>query len=180
MSAFDLQARLRKEFEEVKKGINPKVTSEVEAVVVLSGESGGSTPGIFLKDTEKRTNYGIGMYKKIKKMGANPVLVLNGTDSQNRLMQKMAKEAGVEKTKLIKNPDYPKASTDTQLAGVANLNFQKIAIITHAWHGVRVKINAEKILPKKMSFYLFLMDREKISKEDIDTEVEKIQKYLGS
>lgn len=170
--------KLLEEFIQLQKEKNPKITSDIEAVVVLSGESRDPALNTDLKDTEERLAEGIKIYKEIKALGGFPTLILNGTDPQNIFMENEAKENVIHKLMIIKNPRYPRASTDTQMKGLTNLNFKKIAIVTHAWHGVRVRLNAIKRLPKDISFNLFLLSRNNINDADIEMEIEKIQRYL--
>lgn len=169
--------QLQGEFEKVKKEKNPKITKDFEAVVILSGESGDPANPTNLDDTEERTQAGIEIFKKIKKLGSNPTLILNGTDAQNGLMEKNAKKEKVDNLQLIKNLPVPNISTLTQFQGLKNKFFKKIVIVTHAYHGPRVKKYAKKYLPKNCRYQLFLLDRDKISQNLIREEIEKILRY---
>lgn len=173
-------ARQLKAFNNIKKTKDPKISPDIDAVVVLSGESGGSVPGTYQHDTQERVNFGIALFKKIEKLGRSPTFILSGTNHQNILMKKMAKNAGINKIVLIKNLPYPFASTDTQIKGLAKLHFTKLAIVTHAWHGVRTKLTAEKRLPRNVFFQLFLLERNKINNSDLESEIGKIQKYFSN
>ena len=97
MSLKNIKSKLLSEFREIAKEKNPKVTANIEAVVVLSGESGDPDLETNLTDTEERTEEGVRIFKKIKKVGGNPVLVITGTHFQNKLMLKLAKKAGIKK-----------------------------------------------------------------------------------
>lgn len=177
MLSKNSKSELLEEFEKVKKGKNLKITKDFEAVVVLSGESGDPAYPTKLKDTEERIQAGIEIFKKIQKLGGNPTLVLNGTDAQNELMKKNAKKEKVDNLQLIKNPPIPNVSTLTQFQGMKSLFFKKIALVTHAYHGPRVKRYAKKYLPKNCQYQFFLLDRDKISQNLIREEIEKILKY---
>lgn len=171
-------SNLRAEFEKVKKGNNPDISLDIDAVVVLSGESAGSSPGIYESDTEERVTFAVSIYREIEKLGGFPQLVLNGTKFQNKAIKKIAELSGVKNIMFIENPPFPKASTDTQIQGLAKLNFKKIAIVTHAYHGPRARITVLKWLPKKVFFDLFLLDRKNMKADDIEREIEKIKRYF--
>lgn len=177
MLSSNLYKGLIREFDEVKRGKNPQVTSDLEAVVVLSGESSGSTPGVYSDDTEQRTALGIRIYKMISRLGGFCFLLLNGTDIQNQKMQKLAKDSGVEKIMLIENPPFPAAATETQFIGMKKLNFKKLAIVTHAYHAPRTILTAKKIIPK-VSCKMFLLDRRFMKIAEIDSEINKILRYF--
>lgn len=179
MSSKNIKSRLLSEFRQIAKGKDPKVSSAIEAVIILSGESGGAVLGNRVGDTEQRTNYAIKIFKQIKASGGVPTLVINGNDVQNKLMARLAKRSGVAEIVYIKNPSYPRASTDTQMKGLAKLNFKKVAIVTHAWHGCRTKMTALKRLPKNIFFNLFLVNRKNMDQNDIDEEIEKMSKYFN-
>jgi hypothetical protein len=179
MSLKNVKSKLLLEFKQVTKEKDPKVFSAIEAVVILSGESAGAVAGNRIGDTEQRTNYAIKIFKQIKALGGFPTLVLNGTDVQNKLMAKLARRAGVFNIVYIKNPPFPRASTDTQMKGLAKLNFKKVAIITHGRHSLRANMTALKRLPKNTAFSLFLVDRKKMDQNDINEEIEKIIKYFN-
>lgn len=177
MSSTNLKSKLFKEFKELEKGKNPEITADIEAVVVLSGESGDPENPTKLKDTEERIQLGIKIFKKVRELGGNPTLILNGTGTQNILMTKIAEKEKVEKILTIKNPSVPAASTLTQFQGLKNLHFAKIALVTHAYHSPRVKRYAAKYLSKDCVFHIFLLDRDKMTQTQITEEIEKIIKY---
>ena len=177
MLSKNSKSELLEEFEKVKRDKNSKITKDIEAVVILSGESGDPDYQTKLHDTEERTQFAIQIFKKIKKLGGSPILVLNGTNAQNNLMAKIAKSYGVKKNLTIKNPPVPRVSTLTQFQGLKNLRFAKIAIVTHAYHNPRVKRYTKKYLPKNCQSQLFLLDRDKISRNQIQQEFEKILRY---
>ncbi len=178
MSSSDLKSKLSLEFEEVVQGKNPEITADIEAIVVLSGESRDPAIKTKLYDTEERLAEGIRIYKEVEWLGGSPILVLNGTDPQNVFMEDESRKNGILRIKTIKNPSVPSASTDTQLKGLQKFNFRKVAIVTHAYHGVRTRMNALKRLPNSMNFELFLLNRGGVKDEDIEMEIEKIKKYL--
>lgn len=179
MSSTDFVNKLLSEYKEIENGKNPAVTADIDAVVVLSGESAGVVPSIYKNDTEERTETGIEIYKQIEKLGGKCHLLIDGTDVQNKKMSAMAKAAGVGNILPVLNPPYPAASTETQFRGLLNLNFKKLAIVTHAYHGVRAKLAAAKYLPGDVSFELFLIGRGEMIKEQKENEIKKIQKYFN-
>ena len=178
MSLKNTKSKLLSEFREIAKEKNPKVTANIEAVVVLSGESGDPDLETNLTDTEERTKEGLRIIEEIKKRRGSPVLILTGTNAQNKLMLKLAKKAGIKKIEMLKNiPRVPLASTFDQFKQLKKTNFKKIAIVTHAYHGPRVLRYTTKYLVKNFQFYLFLIERNKMTCDLIDEEVEKIIKY---
>lgn len=179
MLSADLQKRLEKEFDEVKKGTNTKITSDIEAVVVLSGESRDPAIKTTFHDTEERLEEGIKIYKKIQALGGSPTLVLNGTDPQNIFMENESRQQKVDKIITVKNPPFPLASTKTQFEGLQDLDFEKIAIVTHAYHGPRTFRYAKKMLPNNYGFNLFLIARDKIDQSQIQKEIKKITEYAS-
>jgi len=66
MLSADLQKKLMDEFDVVEKGRNPKITSDIEAIVVLSGESLDPAIKTDLHDTEERLAEGIRIYQGIQ------------------------------------------------------------------------------------------------------------------
>lgn len=178
MPSTNIRSKLLLEFREVAREKNPIVTADIEAVVVLSGESGDPNHKTNLTDTEERTKEGLRIFKEIKKIGGNPVLILTGTHAQNKLMLKLAKKEGIKKIKMLENiPLVPLASTFDQFRELKKIHFKKIAIVTHAYHGPRVLRYATEYLVKNCQFYLFLISRNKMINDLIDEEVEKIIKY---
>lgn len=178
MSLKNIKSKLLLEFRESARGKNPKVIADIEAVVVLSGESGDPALATDLQDTQERTLAGIKIYKAVSKAGGNPMLVLTGTNSQNKLMLKLAKEKGITKITMLENiPPVPLASTFDQFRQLKKMQFKKIAIVTHAYHGPRVLRYAKKYLAKNCQFYLFLIGRGKMTNDFIEEEVAKIVKY---
>ena len=97
MSLKNTKSKLLSEFREIAKEKNPKVTANIEAVVVLSGESGDPDLETNLTDTEERTKESLRIIEEIKKRRGSPVLILTGTNAQNKLMLKLAKKAGIKK-----------------------------------------------------------------------------------
>jgi len=179
MLSADLQKKLMDEFDVVEKGRNPKITSDIEAIVVLSGESLDPAIKTDLHDTEERLAEGIRIYQGIQKLEGSPILVLNGTDPQNIFMEAEAKRRAVDKVMIVKNPSYPAASTKTQIEGLKKLKFKKIAIVTHAYHGPRVLRYARKFFLNNCKFTLFLIARDKINKNQVQQEIEKIIEYAS-
>lgn len=179
MSSSDSKSRLSLEFAEVAQGKNPEITADIEAVVVLSGESRDPAIKTKLYDTEERLAEGIRIYKEVERLGGSPTLVLNGTDSQNIFMSGKSRENGVTKMETIKNPPVPEASTKTQLEGIRNLNFKMVALVTHAYHGPRTFRCINKYLPKKSPVKLFLIGRDKINRSGIQEEIKKIIEYTS-
>jgi|SRR3990167_2422655 len=177
MLSADLQKKLEEEFNEVKKGTNPEITSNIDAVVVLSGESRDPEIKTNLRDTEERLAEGIRIYKKIKKLGGSPTLILNGTDPQNAFMEEESRKQGIHRVIIIKNPPYPLASTKTQVEGIKDFKFKKMAIITHAYHGPRSRRYINKFLSGQDA-PLFLVNRNKMSKGEIKIEMQKIKEYF--
>ncbi len=177
MLSRNLKNKFRLEYDKIRQEKDPEITTDIEAVVVLSGES--QDPAIMTKwhDTEDRTSFGIEIYKKVIKLGGLCKLLLNGTDIQNLMMQKIAKDADVENMVLVKNPPFPIASTKTQLQALAKLNYKNIAIVTHSYHAPRVALTAAKITPK-ISISMFLLGRKDIKKGEIEREINKIKMYF--
>src|SRR3990167_10547475 len=171
----DLQKKLIDEFNKVKLEKNPKVTQDIEAVVVLSGESRDPAVKTDLHDTEERLAEGIRIYKKIQELGGSTTLILNGTDPQNIFMEKEARKKGIVKIITIKNPPFPIASTKTQILGIKNLQYKNVIIITHAYHGPRAFRYAIKYLDKNCEFRLFLLCRDKIEKKQLQEEIKKTE-----
>lgn len=166
------------EFDRIKKGRDPNITPDIEAVVVLSGESADPLLKTPLKDTEARTLKGVKVFQRITRIGGSPTLVLNGTKSQIKVMRRIAKAKGINNIDYIINPDVPFASTFTQIEGMRKLNYKKIAIATHAFHAMRTTINARAIFHPSVYFELFLIGRNEMSSMNVKNEVKKIQRYL--
>jgi len=66
MLSADLQKKLMDEFDVVEKGRNPKITSDIEAIVVLSGESLDPAIKTDLHDTEERLAEGFRSLKALQ------------------------------------------------------------------------------------------------------------------
>lgn len=179
MSSTDLANKILSEYKEIENGKNPAVSAEIDAIIVLSGESAGAVSSIYKNDTEERIEIGIDIYNQVEKLGGKCHLLIDGTDVQNKKMDYMAKAAGVGNILPVLNPPYPVASTETQFRGLLNLHYKKLAIVTHAYHGVRAKLAAKKYLPGDVSFELFLIGRGKMTKEQKESEIKKIQKYFN-
>jgi len=173
----DLQKKLTDEFDKVKLEKNPKVTQDIEAVVVLSGESQDPAIKTGLHDNEERLAEGIRIYKKVVDLGGFPTLILNGTHPQNAFMEEESRKQKIDKIIAVKNPPYPKASTKTQIQGIMNLSFKKMAIVTHAYHGPRSRRYTNKFLSGRDA-PLFLVNRNKMSKGEIKIEMQKIKEYF--
>lgn len=178
MLSKDIKDKITKEFRDLENGDNPQVTADIEAVVVLSGESGDPANKTDLLDTQERCEYGIEVYKKIKTAGGRPLLVLNGTEPQNKLMAKIAKQNEVFDSITIINPAFPRASTLTQFKRMKKFGFKKIAVITHAYHAVRVKFTSKSVLPRECTVLLFLLGRKAIDEDIKSTEMKKIERYF--
>lgn len=174
----DNKKALLEEFNLIRTGKDPELSSDFEAVVILSGESLDSNIKTDLHDTEERTFYAIKIFKKILDNGGSPTFVVNGTDNQNTLIANIAKKNGISKVLLVKNPKVPFASTETQAYGFLKLRFKKIAVVTHAYHGARTRLHLIKNLPRNVKFKLFLYDRREMKVEDINREIEKINRYF--
>ena len=177
MLSADLQIKLTDEFNKVKLGKNPKVTQDIEAILVLSGESQDPAVKTHLPDTEERLSEGISIYKKVQALGGSPTLILNGTDPQNAFMKEESRKQGIHRVIIIKNPPYPLASTKTQVEGIKDFKFTKMAIITHAYHGPRTRRYINKFLSGQ-DILLFLINRNKMSKGEIKIEMQKIKEYF--
>ena len=177
MSLKNTRSKLLAEFKTIEKGKNPRLDRSIEAIVVLSGESLDPKIKTDLLDTETRLLAGIKIYRKIEKLGGKPVLVINGTDDQNRTMVNVAKESGITNIEQVKNPPYPKASTLTQIKGLRSLNFKKILLVNHAEGGPRTARYTKKLLQNSCKCELYLINRKRMSREQIDEEIGKIIKY---
>lgn len=178
MHLTNIKSKLLAEFRAISKGKNPKITTDIEAVVVLSGESGDPDFKTNLNDTEERTRTGVKIIETIKKRGGNPVLIITGTPAQNKFMFKLAKNAGIKKIKNLKNiPSVPLGSTLDQFKELIKLDLKKIAIVTHAYHGPRVLRYAAKYLDKNCQFYLFLLARNAMTGNLTEEEIKKIIRY---
>lgn len=177
MSLKNIKNKLLSEFEKIKQGKNPKITADVEAVVVLSGESRDPAIKIDLHDTEERLAEGIRIYNEIKKQGSPPTLIVNGTDPQNIFMKNESRKQRIGKIVTMKNPPYPKASTKTQFEAIEHLKFKKMAIVIHAAYGPRTRRYIDKFMNGR-EVLLFLIGRDKMRKSEIEIEIEKIQKYF--
>lgn len=173
-----IDKNLLAEFETIKKGKNPKITADMEAVVVLSGESGDPDLTTELHDTEERMLAGIKIFKAVSKSGGNPVLILTGTSAQNKLMKQLAHQQNIKNIFTLKNiPPVPAVSTYDQFRELGKLPFKKIGIVTHAYHGPRSRRYAKKYLPRGCQSELLLIGRDKIDSNQIQEETKKIIKY---
>src|SRR3989344_205187 len=95
MSLTNIPSKIRAEFESIKKGKNPKITADIEAVVVLSGESGDPITENGSYDTQERMRLGVKIFKTIQQIGGRPALIVAGTEHQNRMMLKLARRKGI-------------------------------------------------------------------------------------
>lgn len=177
MLSSNLYKGLIREFNKVERGENPQVTGNIEAVVVLSGESQDPAIKTTWHDTEERLAEGIAIYKQVVNLGGSPTLILNGTNPQNAFMEKEAKLREIGKIMTIKNPPYPMASTKTQFQGLSGLGFHKMIIIIHADYGPRTMRYIDKFL-KDIDVKLFLIGRDKMKKSEMQVEIEKILEYF--
>src|SRR3989344_2330215 len=179
MSLTNIPSKIRAEFESVKKGKNPKITSDIEAVVVLSGESGDPITEDGSFDTQERMRLGVKIYKTIQQIGGKPELIVAGTEHQNQLTLKLAKKNGIEQASIVKGiPPAPYASTLDQFKQLKT-DRKHLAIVTHAIHGPRTLRYAIKYLLKNTEFKIFLIGRRSMEKSAIDSELSKIQTYAG-
>ncbi|MCR4324846.1 MAG: YdcF family protein [Candidatus Curtissbacteria bacterium] len=176
---LEVENKLKQEFESVRNSVDPKIDAGIEAVAILSGESGDPALKTNLRDTEQRTAYGLTIYKKLASFSSRgPKLVLTGTEAQNDLMRKLAKNIDSSNViKLSNMPPVPLISTLDQFKELGKLNFKKLAIVTHAYHGPRSARYARKYLGKK-DYEFFLLDRRGMNPEEIKSEIGKIIKYF--
>jgi hypothetical protein len=177
MSLKSTPDQIEIEFESVRKGKNPEIASDIEAIVVLSGESGDFELETELHDTEERTRYATKIFKKISRLGGSPVLIVDGTDSQNLMMEKMARKAGILSVTQIINPPVPIASTLTQFEGLQKLKFRKLVLITEGYHAPRVLRYAKQYLSNNIKFQLFVIHRNFDKKMQAE-EIKKIKTYF--
>lgn len=173
----NIRNKLLFEFEEVSRGRNPRITKDVEAVVILSGDSGDPAIKTKIHDTEQRTLFGIKLFKKISSLNRKVVLILSGTKPQLDIMMNLSRINRIEKMKPIPTKAFPKASTLTQIHDLMRLPYRKIAFVTHAYHGPRTLRYIKKFYPEGEA-QLFLFDRNKITKQKVTEEIRKISKYF--
>lgn len=173
-----IENKISLEFKAVEQGKNPDTSADIEAVVVLSGESRDPAIKTKLHDTEERLTEGIRIYKEVERLGGSPTLVLNGTDTQNAFMKKESVKHGFTKIMVVKNPPFPEASTKTQILGLVKLSIKNLAIVIHAFVGPRTIRYVRKYLDD-FKVKLFLIDRGKINQIQIRKEIKKIAKYAS-
>lgn len=169
--------RISAEFESVKAAKNPKITADIEAVVVLSGESGDPITENDSFDTEERMRLGMRIYKKIHQFGGKTELIVTGTEHQNHMMSRLARRNGIRQVTFLKGiPPAPFASTLDQFKQLKT-DKNILAIVTHAYHAPRVSRYINQYLPQK-EIKLYLIKRRGITKNQISEELNKIEQYF--
>lgn len=178
MLSKNIKSKLLKEFADIQNSVNAPVSKDIDAVVVLSGESADPQTENDSFDTQQRTIEGIKIYKEIKKMGGKPTLVLTGTMPQNKIMIDLAFMHGVKRIeKLTGIPRPPLASTLIQFKQLRTLKVKSAVIVTHATHGPRVSRYAVKYWNHNSRFQLYLLNRRPMRGSLIKSEVKKIEIY---
>jgi len=178
MLSENIKSKLLKEFKVLKGFKNPRVSKEIDAVVVLTGDSTDPLTEDGSFDTQKRLKTGLRIYRRIEKLGGRPTLILTGTKPQNEIMLEIVKKNKIDRViKLPNIPRPPLASTLIQIKQLKKLKNKNMMIVTHAVHGPRTYRYVLKHLSSKSKFALFLIDREAMKTSQIKSETERIYAY---
>src|SRR3989344_6691024 len=178
MLSENIKSKLLKEFKVLKGFKNPRVSKEIDAVVVLTVDSTDPLTEDGSFDTQKRLKTGLRIYRRIEKLGGRPTLILTGTKPQNEIMLEIVKKNKIDRViKLPNIPRPPLASTLIQIKQLKKLKNKNMMIVTHAVHGPRTYRYVLKHLSSKSKFALFLIDREAMKTSQIKSETERIYAY---
>lgn len=176
MNEKSVRKKLEREYQNLRQE-KYSLPASIGSIIILSGESKDPKNVEFAgqRDTEQRLAKGVDLYNSKGNWATK--LVLNGTPEQNSWMFGEATRLGVDTKNIIfvDNPEYPQASTLTQISGIKKLKLpQPLLFVTDLWHIPRTKRLIKKWLNTRV---YFSTSDNFIDQKTIKLEVEKIIRY---